>query len=223
MKFLYKISILLLIITSFACNNELKISQNENIWIKVENTQEGIQFSFDYIPAETTLIAIYVYNDGDYSNLAMTEITGERLEKLKSYNTIICPFIQNGFKNNISVRFIGDIENNISEIARIDREITVDNNIQYYNYAQTEIRLSEEQFFSENVDYNNQNFRQMVTIFIDETSDYNELLNNYFISKLLEKYSNMALNFSLKNLSDYNIAQNEFLAEFNIFKMLRLS
>jgi hypothetical protein len=219
MKFLQKISILPVFILVFiGCASNKSISQNDVFGLKVENISKGIQLTFNSIPAETTRIFITI--DNGNSAPILTEFKGAQLEQLKKTGKVICPFVQQGHHYNI----YANLYNGINEIDKINTEITAKNGIQILNditlglnETQNELMLSSEPVFSANVDYDFQKYSYMITLFLEETTDWNKLFEDNFLDRIYEKYPEIVFNVSINDVSNNSIRTNDLLACFKAF------
>ena len=222
MKFLQKTSTFLVFVLVFiGCASNNSISQNDVFGLKVENVSEGILLTFNNIPAETTWIFITI--DNKNSVPILTEFKGTQLKQLKETGKVICPFVQQGCHYNIYANLYND-SNGITEIAKIDTEITAKNGIQILNditlglnETQTELMLSSEPVFSTNVDYDFQKYSYMITLLLEETTDWNELFKDNFFDRIYKKYPEITFNVSINDVSNNSIQSNDLLACFRAF------
>jgi hypothetical protein len=160
------------------CATNKTISQNNIFGLKAGNAPEGIVLTFDNIPSEATRMFIHIM-EGANPVSVFTDIRGTLLDQVKEKGKVVCPFVQNGHHYYIGVSVdTGNNENsqnwvNLELTASTSNGIHTLNEISLeLNKAQTGVTLSAEPVFSDNVQYDSQKFRYMVTIKVD---DYNSI------------------------------------------------
>jgi hypothetical protein len=194
------------------CATNKTISQNDIFGLEAENVPEGIVLTFDNIPPEATRMFIHIMETAEGENPVpvFTDIRGTLLEQVKEKGKVVCPFVQNGHHYYIAVA-VHNVNNENSPIwANV--EITANNGIHKLNEisldlnkAQTGVTLSAEPVFSNNVQYDSQKFRYMVTIKVDthDSIGYGERANNKltweFLPQMVEdlKRDNIQVNGNL--------------------------
>ncbi|MDR2782495.1 MAG: hypothetical protein LBB48_01395 [Treponema sp.] len=165
------------------CASNKAISTDESIGLKAENTPEGIVFTFDHIPSETTRMFIHLTEAVEGANVipVFTDIRGTLLDQVKEKGKVVCPFVRNGHHYLIAVSI--DTGNNENWV---DAEITAGNGIYTLNEidlelneAQTGVTLSAEPVFSADVQYASPKFEYVVTVKVDNGSiGYGEQLED---------------------------------------------
>jgi hypothetical protein len=185
------------------CAANETMSKNDIIGLKAENASEGIVLTFDNIPPEATRMFIHIMEiaEGENPVPVFTDIRGALLEQVKEKGKVVCPFVQNGHHYYIGVSV--DTVNNENSQNWVNVEITANNGIHKLNEislelnkAQTGVTLSAEPVFSNNVQYDSQKFRYVVTVKADDnyTIGYGEYGDNKltweFLPKMVEDIRN---------------------------------
>lgn len=162
-------------------NNGQDVLSNSTI-MQVENIPEGILFTFDTIPENTSTLFINIYadeHDGKQWADVFGIVVGQDFDELKKTKKIICPFVKKDTNYFVSFNFLDSDyalipadQEPVSIVSANDGIYTINNFEFRLNETKTGAAFSAEPEFSSLVEFDERKYEYVLLNFIDENSSF---------------------------------------------------